>query len=101
MIILVLVNMNVLLKIYSLCIKYNAEYGCIGGDINAKFSGRESFNTMAILQFIGKYNLYVPLNHSDANVDYSYSNVSTNLYSIIDHVLVQVMCLMLFLLIIV
>ena len=32
---------------------------------------------------------YVPLNHNYATVDYSYSNVSTNTYSIIDHVLVS------------
>ena len=45
---------------------------------------------MAILQFIGEENVYVPLNHhSYANVDYSYSNISTNTYSIIDHVLVS------------
>ena len=33
--------------------------------------------------------MYVPLNHSYTNVDYIYSNVSTNTYSIIDHVLVS------------
>ena len=46
-------------------------------------------NINFILQFIGEENLYVPLNHSYANVDYSYSNVSTNTYSIIDHVIVS------------
>ena len=46
-------------------------------------------NTKAILQFIVEEFFYVPLNHSYANVDYSYSNVSTNTYSIIDHVLVS------------
>ena len=53
------------------------------------FSRHESLNTKAILQFIGEENLYVPLHHSYVNVDYSYSNVSTNTYSIIDHVLVS------------
>ena len=80
---------SVLSEISSLCIKYNAEYVCIGGDFNTQFSRRESLNTKTILQFIGEENLYVPLNHSYANVDYSYSNVSTNTYSIIDHVIVS------------
>ena len=75
-------------EISSLCIKYNAEYVCIGGDFNTQFSRRESLNTKTILQFIGEENLYVPLYHSYVNVDYSYSNVSTNAYSIIDHVIV-------------
>ena len=33
--------------------------------------------------------MYLPLNHSDTNVDYNYFNVSTNTYSIIYHVLVS------------
>ena len=80
---------SVLSEISSLCIKYNAEYVCIGGDFNTQFSRRESLNTKTILQFICEENLYVPLNHSYANVDYSYSNVSTNTYSIIDPVIVS------------
>ena len=76
-------------EISSLCIKYNAEYVCIGGDFNIQFSRRESLNTKTILQFIDKDNLYIPLIHSYANVDYSYSNLSANTYSIINHVLVS------------
>ena len=80
---------SVLSEISSLCIKYNAEYVCIEGDFNTEFSRRGSLNTKTSLQFIGEENLYVPLNHSYGNVDYSYSNVSTNTYSIIDHVIVS------------
>ena len=91
----------VLSEIYFLSIKYNAEYVCIGGYFNTHVSRRESLNTKTILQFIGEENLYVPLNHSYANVAYSYAIVSTNTYSIIDHAIFQVICLMLFHLIIV
>ena len=35
----------VLSDISSLCIKYNAEYVCIGGDFNTQFSRGESLNT--------------------------------------------------------
>ena len=80
---------SVLSEISSFCIKYNAEYVCIGGNFNTKFSRRESLNTKTISQFIGEENVYAPLNHSYANVDYSYSNISTNTYSIIDHVVVS------------
>ena len=45
---------SVLSEISSLCIKYNAEYVCIGGDFNTQFSRRESLNTKTILQFIGE-----------------------------------------------
>ena len=40
---------SVLSEISSLCIKYNAEYVCIGGDFNTQFSRHESFNTKTIL----------------------------------------------------
>ena len=43
---------SVLSDIYSLCLKYNAEYVCIGRDFNTQFSRHESLNNKASLQFI-------------------------------------------------
>ena len=53
---------SVLLEISSICIKYNVEYVCIGGNFNTQFSRCKSLNTKAILQFIGKEYWYAPLN---------------------------------------
>ena len=62
-----------------MCIKFT-------GDFKTTFSRRESLITKAILHFICEKNMYLSLNHSYANADYSYSNVYTNTYSIIEHV---------------
>ena len=45
---------SVLSEISSLCIKYNAEYVCIGGPFNAQFSRRESLNTKTIYSLLVK-----------------------------------------------
>ena len=80
---------NILSEISLLCIKYNAEYVCIAGDLNTDFTRTSSWHTKSMNAFIENENLYAALKHVKTNVDYTYFNDYNSTCSVIDYMFVS------------
>ena len=65
---------NIMSEISLLCVKYNAEYVCITGDLNTGFTRTSSWHTKFMNTFIKNENLYAVVKHVKTNVDYTYVN---------------------------
>ena len=78
----------ILLEVSTLCIKYKVQYMCFLSDMNADLSGRNSWHTKALNRFIEHEDLYITLNHSCADVSYTYCNTYNNIFSTIDHIFI-------------
>ena len=53
--------------------------------MNTDLSRSHSWHTRSLLTFIANEDLFITLNHSCADISYSYCNTYTNACSIIDH----------------
>ena len=80
---------SILLEVSTLCIKYKVQYMCFLGDMNADLSRRNSWHTKALNRFIEHEDLYITLNHSCADVSYTYCNTYNNIFSTIDHIFIS------------
>ena len=57
--------------------------------MNTDLSRSHSWHTQSLLRFIENEDLFITLNHSCADISYSYCNTYTNAFSIIDHIFVS------------
>ena len=62
---------------------------CFLGDMNAYLSRRNSWHTKALNKFIEHEDLYITLNHSCADVSYTYCNTYNNIFSTIYHIFIS------------
>ena len=76
---------SILSEISALCIKNDVQNLCVLGDMNTDLSRSHSWHTRSLLTFIANEDLFITLNHSCADISYSYCNTYTNACSIIDH----------------
>ena len=79
----------ILSEISALCIKNDVQNLCVLGDMNTDLSRSHSWHTQSLLRFIENEDLFITLNHSCADISYSYCNTYTNAFSIIDHIFVS------------
>ena len=80
---------SILSEISALCIKNDVQNLFVLGDKNTDLSRSHSWHTQSLLKFIGNEELFITLNHSCADISYSYCNTYTNASSIIDHLFVS------------
>ena len=62
---------------------------CLLGDINTDLSRCTSWHTKALTRFIEHESSYITLNHSCADVSYTYCNSHNNVFSTIDHIFIS------------
>ena len=80
---------SILSEISALCIKIDIQNLCVLGDMNTDLSCSHLLHTQSLLKFIKNEDLFITLNHSCADISYSYCNRYTNAFLIIDHIFVS------------
>ena len=66
----------------ALCIKNNLQNLGVLGDMDTDLSRSHSWHTQSLLKFIENEGIFITLNHSCADISYSYCNTYTNAFSI-------------------
>ena len=82
------VYVDILTQISAICSKYEAEYICIGGDMNTDLVRLQSQNTQAPIQFAAKESLQFALNHSISDITHTFTSLAFDSFSTIDHFIV-------------
>ena len=82
------VYVDILTQISAICSKYDAEYICIGGDMNTDLVRLQSQNTQALVQFAAKENLQFALNHSISDITHTFTSFAFDSFSTIDHFII-------------
>ena len=82
------VYVDILTQISAICSKYDAEYICIGGDMNTDLVRLQSQNTQALIQFAAKESLQFALNHSISDITHTFTSFAFDSFSTIDHFIV-------------
>ena len=82
------VYVDILTQISAICSKYDAEYICIGGDMNTDLVRLQSQNTQALIQFASKESLQSALNHSISDITHTFTSFAIDSFSTIDHFIV-------------
>ena len=82
------VYVDILTQISAIYSKYDAEYICIGGDMNTDLVRLQSQNTQALFQFAAKESLQFALNHSISDITHTFTSFAFNSFSTIDHFIV-------------
>ena len=82
------VYVDTLTQMSAICSKYNAEYICIGGDMNTDLTRLHSQNTLSLNNYAVTEGLKFALHHSISSVVHTFSSFSTSSLSILDHFIV-------------
>ena len=82
------VYVDILTQISAISSKYDAEYICIGGDMNTDLVRLQSQNTQALIQFAAKESLQFALNHSISDITHTFTSFAFDSFSTIDHFIV-------------
>ena len=83
------VYVDTLTQMSAICSKYNAEYICIGGDMNTDLTRLHSQNTLSLNNYVVTEELKFALHHSISSVVHTFSSFSTSSFSILDHFIVN------------